>query len=45
MNTMHQANRRYWDRATDWWKQLEAEACQVLSSPERMESGRIGLHQ
>ena len=25
MNTMHQANRRYWDRATDWWEQLEDE--------------------
>ena len=25
MNTMHQANRRYWDRATDWWEQLEEE--------------------
>lgn len=25
MNTMHQANRRYWNEAADWWERLEEE--------------------
>ena len=25
MNTMHEANRRYWNGVADWWERLEEE--------------------
>ena len=25
MNTMHEANRRYWNEVAEWWERLEEE--------------------
>ncbi len=25
MNTMHEANRRYWNEVVEWWERLEEE--------------------
>ena len=48
MNTMHQANRRYWNEAAEWWESLEEEGGlwqRCPSEPELAfdEGGSLGL--
>ena len=31
MNTMHEANRRYWEEAAEWWERLDEEGGRVAT--------------